>query len=64
MSWISSLNYSDLQLLRQCVWRVHFQHLPHVPFDAREADKLIEALGPEVAERIVERMVDHEGGRL
>jgi hypothetical protein len=58
MSWIAGLRFEDLQRLREAVWRVHFQHMPGTPFDKREADKLIEALGPEVGETMIKKIVD------
>ena len=61
MSWISSISFTDLQRLRQIVWEIHFRHLPGVVFDEKEADKLIEALGPEISERMIEKFVDSEG---
>ena len=47
--WIASLKYEDLRRLRVIVKRVHMIHYPGEFATDREADKLIEALGPEVA---------------
>lgn len=58
MSWITSLRYRDLLRLRQAVYRVHFKHIPGEPFDSREADKIIEAIGPRVAETMIQRMIE------
>ena len=46
---IASLKYEDLRRLRQVVKRVHFRHYPNEYVTDWEADKLIEALGPETA---------------
>jgi hypothetical protein len=58
MSWISGLSFADLQRLREITRKVHFQHVPGVIFDEKEADRLIEALGPEISERLVRKFVD------
>lgn len=56
MSWISGLSHEDLARLRASVRQIHFRYLP-TGYDEREADKIIEALGPEVAERLIEKAV-------
>lgn len=52
------MRFEDLQRLREVVWRVHFKLLPDTPYDPVEADRLIEALGPEISESMIEKLVD------
>lgn len=57
-SWVGNLRFQDLQLLRAVVKKVHLRHLPGFLYSDREADKLIEALGPQVAEKMLKKAID------
>jgi len=52
-TFINDLSFADLQRLRRIVKRVHMQSFPPHTYNDREADRLIEAFGPELAERSV-----------
>lgn len=60
-SFISTLSLKDLERLRQVVKRVHLSYVKEYqrqePTD-HEADKLIEALGPEIAERMLKAAIE------
>lgn len=56
--WLSGLSFHDLQRLRRAVRRVHLHYMPDSMYDVREADWIIETLGPVVAERLLKRAVD------
>jgi len=55
MSFLSQLKPSDLARLRKVVKRVHMQSFPESAVNDYEADRVIEALGPDVAERELAR---------
>ena len=50
MSFLSHLSKRDLNRLRTVVRRVHMRHIPDYMMTDRECDRIIEALGPKVAE--------------
>ncbi len=57
-SWIGKLKYEDHQLLRKVVRKVHLHYAPlEIATDAH-CDKIIEALGPKVAENMIRKAVD------
>jgi hypothetical protein len=58
MSFISSLGKQDLDLLRGIVRKVHLAYVPQEFATNKECDKLIESLGPEIAERMIRFGVD------
>ena len=64
MSFISTLSSQDLNLLRGIVKKVHLREVVnkfgpnHVGVSDNECDKLIESIGPEVAERMIRFGVD------
>jgi hypothetical protein len=58
MSFLGTLSRSDLELLRGIVRRVHLRHVPDDFASDIECDKLIESLGPDVAERMIRFGVD------
>jgi len=58
MSFLSSLTEQDLNLLRGIVRKVHLAHVPQDFATDVECDKLIESLGPEVAEMMIRFGVD------
>lgn len=56
--WIASLKWEDLRRLRKIVQAVHFQYYPkHMQTDV-EADRIIESLGPAVAEKMLRKLVE------
>jgi hypothetical protein len=57
-NWLGSLSFHDLQRLRAAVRKVHLHYMPAETYTDREADKLIEVLGPVVGERLLKREVD------
>lgn len=61
-SFLSSLSFHDLQRLRAVVKRVHMRYHPPELYTDREADRIIEALGPQIMEQQVKHAVD--GGRF
>lgn len=58
MSFLSSLRPDDLRMLRRIVRKVHLQYVPEEFATDKECDKLIEAVGPEVAGRMIRFGVD------
>tara|TARA_R110000823_G_scaffold4918_8_gene19643 strand:- start:1707 stop:1901 length:195 start_codon:yes stop_codon:yes gene_type:complete len=58
MTFLNELSYPDLSRLRRVVKKVHMKNYPEHLMTSREADVIIEALGPEVAERMVRVAVD------
>jgi hypothetical protein len=58
MSFLSSLSHEQLIALRQVVKRVHINFYPDDLCTDREADRVIEALGPEVLEKQLKAMID------
>ncbi len=58
MSFISSLAEQDLTLLRGIVRKVHLRYVPQDFATDKECDKLIESLGPEIAEKMIRFGVD------
>jgi hypothetical protein len=58
MNFIGTLSRQDLDLLRGIVRKVHLAYVPREHATEKECDKLIEALGPEIAERMIRFGVD------
>lgn len=58
MSFIASLAKQDLDLLRSIVRKVHLAYVPQDFATNKECDKLIESLGPEIAEKMIRFGVD------
>lgn len=58
MSFLQTLSQTDLRRLREIVMNVHMKLYPKEHWNVREADKLIESIGPEVAEKLIKRGVD------
>lgn len=56
--WLASLNYEDLQKLRQVVRKVHMKDYPLDVITEREMDRVIEAIGPRVAEQQLKALID------
>ncbi len=57
-SFLAQLSWADLQRLRAIVRRTHMRRYPREFCTDREADRMIEAMGPRVAEILVRRAVD------
>lgn len=57
-SFVADLAFRDLCRLRAIVKKIHFRHYPKELITDREADKLIEAVGPQVSERLLKQKVD------
>jgi hypothetical protein len=56
--WSHKLSVEDRALLRKIVAKIHFQYYPEQLQTDREADRIIESLGPQVAESMVRKAVD------
>lgn len=53
MSFINTLSWEELQMLRRIVKKVHLAYVPQDFATDKECDKLIEAIGPEIVERMI-----------
>jgi hypothetical protein len=53
--YTSRLTFQDRERLRAVVKAVHLASYPKDKVDNREADKLIDALGPEVCQKMIDR---------
>ncbi len=60
MNFINTLSQSDRDTLRAVVKKVHMQHHPKDFVTNYEADKIIEALGPEVAAGMIKAGKDRD----
>ena len=64
MSFLSTLKQEEISLLRGIVRKTHLAHVMkkhgpnHIGVSDNECDKLIETIGPEIAERMVRFGVD------
>jgi hypothetical protein len=58
VSFISTIGKQDLDLLRGIVRKVHLAYVPKEQATNKECDKLIESLGPEIAEKMIRFGVD------
>jgi len=58
MSFINTLSQRERDTLRRVVKVVHMKHHPKDFVNDYEADKLIDSLGPEIAERMIRFGVD------
>ncbi len=56
-SFITSLSFHDLKRLRKVVKAYHMAHYPALHFTDREADRIIEALGPRVLDAQLEQAI-------
>jgi hypothetical protein len=52
------ITFQDRQRLRKVVKTIHFKNYPKEFITDKEADKLIEALGPKVAEDMIKKYID------
>jgi hypothetical protein len=57
-TWSSRLSVLDRERLRKVVKNVHLKHYPKHMIDDYEADKLINAIGPEVGEQLIKQAID------
>jgi hypothetical protein len=55
---LAELSFHDLQRLRAAVRRVHMKYYPGDFCTDREADRLIETLGEQTAQRMLKSLVD------
>lgn len=53
MSFMHTLKVEEREILRTVVKKVHFAHYPKEFCTDREADKLIDAIAPDVVERMI-----------
>jgi len=58
MSFINTLSQRERDTLRRVVKVVHMKHHPKDFVNDYEADKIIEAIGPEVAARMIKVGID------
>ena len=59
-----TLNHADIALLRSLLRKVHLSYFSF-PLENREADKMIDAIGLETAEKLLERATKEGlGGRV
>ena len=52
------ITFQDRQRLRKIVKKIHFKNYPTEMITDKEADKLIEALGPKVAEDLIKKYIE------
>jgi hypothetical protein len=52
------ITFQDRQRLRKIVKKIHFKNYPKYLITDKEADKLIEALGPKVAEDLIKKYIE------
>lgn len=52
------ITFQDRQRLRKIVKKIHFKNYPKHLITDKEADKLIEALGPKVAEDLIKKYIE------
>ena len=55
----TTLSLKDRQRLHTVIRKVHLRHLPAHLLTALECDKLLDAWGPKVQQRLVQLAVDH-----
>ena len=53
------ITFQDRQRLRKIVKKIHFKNYPTEMITDKEADKLIEALGPKVAEDLIKKYIEN-----
>ena len=52
------ITFQDRQRLRKIVKKINFKNYPKYLITDKEADKLIEALGPKVAEDLIKKYIE------
>ncbi len=60
MSFINTLSQPERDTLRRVVKVVHMRSFPKDFVNDYEADKIIESIGPEVAEKLIRAGIKHE----
>lgn len=60
-TFVADLSFQDLQRLRKVVRKVHMRHYPSALLTDHEADKIIEAMGPQTSETLIKIAVDKFG---
>lgn len=58
-TFLTSLSHQDRQRLRQIVKKVHLRNQPGSMITDREADRVIEAMGPITQEKLIRKAVEH-----
>lgn len=61
VSFLTTLSFEDLQRLRECVRKVYMANYERRHVSNFECDKMIDALGQEVLEKEIKRLVDRDG---
>jgi hypothetical protein len=61
MSFLTTLSFGDLQTLREVVRKVYMANYEVRHVTDYECDKMIDALGQEVLEKEIKRLVDRRG---
>lgn len=59
MSFLNALSQPERDALRRVVQVVHMKHHPKDFVNEYEIDKLIEAIGPEIASRMIRTGIDY-----
>lgn len=59
MSFLNALSQPERDTLRRVVKVVHMKHFPKDFVNNYEADKIIEGIGPEVAEKMIRAGMKH-----
>ena len=59
-SWLTELSLEELNRLRVIVKKNHMWHYPNTHMDDYEADKIIAAMGPKVAESQIKQAVENK----
>jgi|TARA_R110002124_G_scaffold209708_3_gene376245 hypothetical protein len=59
MSFLNALSQPERDTLRRVVQVVHMKHHPKDFVNEYEIDKLIEAIGPEIASRMIRAGIDY-----
>ena len=58
-NFLASLSMRDRDRLRAVVKQVHLRHHPTEMITDREADRVIEAMGPITREKLIKKAIDH-----
>ena len=64
MSFMHTLKVEEREILRRVVKKVHFAHYPEEFCTDREADKMIDAIAPDVVERTIKFGKDKQVDQL
>lgn len=58
-SFLTKISYQDRERLRAIVKKVHLRHHPMEQITDWEADRVIEAMGPQTQEHLIKKAMDH-----